>query len=92
MTDPLPRAPPDDIALGHALWVASTCVLPAVAAAIDNNGDDIPIATFLILADVLKAEGWRADQLIDGVRYVFEHDLFADGRPIIAPIRLVASP
>jgi hypothetical protein len=71
------RAPPDVNAISFALWGAAKHVMPAVEAAIDTHGDDIPIATFLILADVLKADGWGAEQLIAGVRHVFEHDLMA---------------
>jgi hypothetical protein len=51
--------------------------MPAVKAAQGDRGDDIPIAAVLILADVLKAEGWRAEQLVNGVRFVFEHELTA---------------
>ena len=69
------RTVPDDKTLGHALRAVSKRVVPAVEAAIDAHGDDIPIAAFLILADVLKAEGWRAEQLIGDVRHVFEHEL-----------------
>jgi hypothetical protein len=49
--------------------------MPVVEAAIAAHGDDIPIAAFLVLADVLKADGWRADELIRGVRHVFEREL-----------------
>jgi hypothetical protein len=66
---------PDADALGFALWAASKRIMPAVDPAIDSCGDDIPIAAFLILAGVLKVEGWRAEQVIGGVRHVFEHDL-----------------
>src|SRR4029077_12340337 len=43
-------------------WGASKRVMPAVEAAIDAHGDDIPIAVFLIITDVLKAGGWRTHE------------------------------
>ena len=67
--------PPTPTPSAFAFWAASKRVMPSVRAATDAHGDGIPIAAFLILADVLKAGGWCAQQLVHGVRCVFEHEL-----------------